>query len=70
MRISLGHGLLATARLGVPAAVASIGLASDVLRPGQGAAIIGAAAVSLAVASIGASMIGGTSGIGPRATPS
>jgi len=54
VRLPVAHGLLASARLGVPTAVASIGLASHKLTPGQGGAIVGAAAVSLAVASIGA----------------
>jgi Kef-type K+ transport system membrane component KefB len=52
------YGLVASAQLGVPSAVATIGLASGALRPGQAAAIIGAAAASLAVAAIGAALSG------------
>jgi Kef-type K+ transport system membrane component KefB len=47
-------GLLATAQLGVPAAVVSLGLQRDVLAPGVGAAILAAALISLAVCSLGA----------------
>jgi Kef-type K+ transport system membrane component KefB len=53
VRLPLSSGLLAAAEMGVPAAVAAIGLASGALQPGQAAAIIGAAAVSLAVATFG-----------------
>jgi Kef-type K+ transport system membrane component KefB len=67
-RQPIGAGFVATAQLGVPAAVASVGLASHVLREGQGAAIIGAAAISLIIASIGSSMLGATPGLGPRPT--
>jgi Kef-type K+ transport system membrane component KefB len=58
VRLPLSSGLLAAAEMGVPSAIAALGLASNVLRPGQAAAIIGAAAVSLAVASVGAFRIG------------
>ena len=58
VRLPLASGLLATAKIGVPAAVASIGLATDALRPGQAAAIMGAAAVSLLVSSVGAIRLG------------
>ena len=63
MRLPVSSGLLAAAEMGVPSAVAALGLASNVLRPGQAAAIIGAAAVSLAVASIGAFRIGASASI-------
>ena len=58
VRLPLTSGLLAAAEMGVPAAIASIGLATNALRPGQAAAIMGAAAVSLAVASVGAVRVG------------
>ncbi len=67
-RQPIGAGMVATAQLGVPAAVASIGLATHALREGQGAAIIGAAAISLILASIGSSLLGATPGLGPRPT--
>jgi Kef-type K+ transport system membrane component KefB len=53
MRLPLWSGLLAAAELGVPSAVAAVGLANNALTPGQAAAIVGAAAVSLAVATAG-----------------
>ena len=56
------HGLVASAQLGVPAAVASIGLTTGALRPGQAAAIVSAAAASLAVAALGAWRAGLTPG--------
>jgi len=60
MKLPLSYGLLGSAQLGVPSAIAAIGLASHQLRPGQGAAIIGAAAISLAIAAVGATMAGYT----------
>jgi Kef-type K+ transport system membrane component KefB len=58
MRLPVPHGLLASAQLGVPAAVATIGIQSGELRPSQAAAIVGASVITLAVASIGAVMAG------------
>jgi hypothetical protein len=66
-RLPLASGLLATAEMGVPAAVASLGLATNTFRPGQAAAIMGAAAVSLAVASIGATRLAPGSSVNPHA---
>jgi hypothetical protein len=51
--------------MGVPSAVASLGLASNALRPGQAAAIVGAAALSLAVASVGATRLGPNPAVTP-----
>ena len=56
--LSVPFGMLASAQLGVPAAVAAIGLSTHELRPGQAAAVVGAAAVSLAVAAVGATLAG------------
>jgi Kef-type K+ transport system membrane component KefB len=56
MRLPSWSGLLASAELGVPSAVAAIGLANSALTPAQAAAIVGAAALSLAVASVGSSL--------------
>jgi Kef-type K+ transport system membrane component KefB len=67
VRLPLSSGLLATAEMGVPAAVASIGLATNALRPGQAAAIMGAAALSLAVASVGAIRLGPAPPVNPPA---
>jgi Kef-type K+ transport system membrane component KefB len=67
MRLPLTSGLLAAAEMGVPAAVASLGLATNALLPSQAAAIMGAAVVSLAVASYGAMRLGPSPPISPRA---
>jgi Kef-type K+ transport system membrane component KefB len=66
-RLPLSSALPATAQMGVPSAVASLGLATNALRPGQAAAVVGAAAVSLAVASIGATRPAPGSSVNPRA---
>lgn len=50
-------GLLATAALGVPSAVVSIGLAQGVLDAGQAAAIIGASLVTIAVSAVGGALL-------------
>jgi Kef-type K+ transport system membrane component KefB len=47
-------GLLASAQLGVPAAIVALGLQDGVITPAQGAAIVAAAIISLAVSSVGA----------------
>src|SRR5262249_15968933 len=60
MKLPLAFGLLGSAQLGVPSAIAAIGLTTHQLRPGQGAAIVGAAAISLAIAAVGATMAGYT----------
>lgn len=52
-RTPIWTGLIVTAQLGVPAAVAKLGLSEGVLRPGQGAAIILGALVSLGVCATG-----------------
>jgi Kef-type K+ transport system membrane component KefB len=56
VRLPLWSGLLAAAELGVPSAIAAVGLASNALSPGQAAAIVGTAAFSLAVATVGQSL--------------
>jgi Kef-type K+ transport system membrane component KefB len=69
VRLPWSSGLLAAAEMGVPSAVAAIGLATNALRPGQAAAIVGAAAVTLAAATIGAARLGAAPapGVNPRA---
>jgi Kef-type K+ transport system membrane component KefB len=66
-RLPLSSALLATAQMGVPSAVASLGRATHARRPGPAAAHGGAAAVSLAVASIGATGQAPGSSVNPRA---
>jgi Kef-type K+ transport system membrane component KefB len=65
MRLPITSGLLAAAEVGVPSAVASLGLASNALRPGQAAAIVGAAVLSLAATSVGASRLGAGRSVRP-----
>jgi Kef-type K+ transport system membrane component KefB len=50
--------LIATAQLGVPAAVVTLGLQENVLTAAQGAAIITAALASLGIATLGTSLLG------------
>jgi Kef-type K+ transport system membrane component KefB len=52
-RVSLGAGLAASAQLGVPAAVASLGLAEGVLSGEVATAIVASSLVSLAVCTVG-----------------
>jgi Kef-type K+ transport system membrane component KefB len=52
-RLSPAAGLAASAQLGVPAAVASLGLAEGVLSPAVATAIVAASIVSLGVCSVG-----------------
>ena len=49
--------LIATAQLGVPAAVVALGLQQEVLTPAQGAAIITAALGSLGIATLGTTLL-------------
>lgn len=53
LREPVAAGLVATATLGVPAAVVELGLANGRIDAGQGAAVIGAALVSIGVAAYG-----------------
>jgi Kef-type K+ transport system membrane component KefB len=57
-RLPFGMGLLATAELGVPAAVVSIGLATNQLTPAQGAALMAALLVSLGACAAGGVILG------------
>jgi Kef-type K+ transport system membrane component KefB len=57
LRLPLAAGLLADAQLGVPAAVAAIGLQRQILTAGQAAAVIAAALASLAACASGAALL-------------
>ncbi len=59
------YAMLASAQLGVPVAAAAIGAQLDLLRPGEGAAIVLGALVVLAVTVTGGSLAART----PRASP-
>jgi len=56
-RLPLGSGLVATAQMGVPAAVVAVGLASRILTAGQAAAILAATLVSVGVMAVGARLL-------------
>jgi len=64
-RRSVPAGLAATAQLGVPAAVATLGLAQHVISPGTATAIVTSALVSLGVCTIGVQMLGRRAASGP-----
>ena len=53
----MAAGLIASAQLGVPAAVVTVGLQDEVLTAAQGAAIITAALASLIVAALGTTLL-------------
>ena len=57
-RLPLSSGLIATAQMGVPAAVVAVGLATKVLTPGQSAAVLTATLISIGVMALGARMLG------------
>jgi Kef-type K+ transport system membrane component KefB len=57
-RQPLGAGLAATAQLGVPAAVVTLGLERHILTKGEGSAIVAAALVSLALTAAGVTLLG------------
>jgi len=67
MRMPWGSGLLASAQLGLPAGVVALGLAERILTPGQGAAIVASALISLGVASLGAVLLSRAAGPPPPA---
>jgi Kef-type K+ transport system membrane component KefB len=56
-RLPLGSGLIATAQMGVPAAVVAVGLQTAMLTPGQSAAILAATLVSVGVMAVGARLL-------------
>jgi len=66
LRLPVGAGLLATAQLGVPAAVASLGLTTGLLGPGEAAAVLAASLLSLVACSVGARLLGHRDRIGDR----
>lgn len=56
-RLPLSSGLIATAQMGVPAAVVAVGLATHVLTPGQAAAVLTATLISIGVMTLGTRML-------------
>ena len=57
-RQPFASGLAATAQLGVPAAVVTLGLQKNILTSGEGAAIVAAALGSLALTAAGVTLLG------------
>jgi Kef-type K+ transport system membrane component KefB len=57
-RQPLAAGLAATAQIGVPAAVVTLGLQRDILTAGEGSAIVAAALASLALTAAGVNLLG------------
>ena len=71
-RQPLSAGLIATAQLGVPAAVVQIGLQEHVITPALGAAITLAALATLGLCALGTNLLAGRTAprpIPPRAQP-
>jgi hypothetical protein len=66
LRRPVAVGLLATAALGVPSAVVSIGLAQGVLDAGQAAAIVGAVLATVAVSTAGGAVLNRRAGRAPH----
>ncbi len=67
MRMPWGAGLLASAQLGLPAGVVSLGLTEGILTAGEGAAIIASALITLGASSAGAVLLSRTAGPRPPA---
>lgn len=63
LRLPAASGLAASAQMGLPAALVSLGLSNDLLTPGQGAALIGAALLSIITSSIGTSLLARAPGV-------
>ena len=57
-RLPLAMGLVASAQLGVPAAVVSIGLATNQLTAAQGAAVMASLLVTLGACAVGGALLG------------
>jgi Kef-type K+ transport system membrane component KefB len=67
--LTAAHGLVASAQLGVPAAVVAIGLETRILSPGVCAAILAAALATLAFTAIGTDLAARTAAPAPPPAP-
>jgi Kef-type K+ transport system membrane component KefB len=67
MRMPWPTGLLASAQLGLPAGVVSLGLTEGILSAGQGAAIVASALITLGASSLGAVLLSRAAGPPPPA---
>lgn len=68
-RQPIAAGLLASAQLGVPSAVVSIGLATNQLTSAQGAAVMAALLAMLVVCAVGAARLGHRGGLTDASAP-
>ena len=68
-RMTIGAGLLASAQLGVPAAVVSIGLSTNQLTAAQGAAVMAAVLATLAASAVGGVFFGNCSPLTDPSAP-
>jgi Kef-type K+ transport system membrane component KefB len=68
-RLPISMGLLATAQLGVPSAIVSLGLASNQLTPAQGSAVMAAVLVTLGACALGGVMAGHTGRLTDASAP-
>ncbi|HEY3763799.1 MAG TPA: cation:proton antiporter, partial [Gaiellales bacterium] len=69
MRMPWPAGLLGSAQLGLPAGVVALGLSEHIIKPGQGAAIVASALITLGVSSIGAALLSRRSPAPPPPAP-
>ena len=73
LRAGWPSGLVASAQLGVPSAVASLGLANGTINAGEAAAIVTAAICSVAISAFGSARLGASTeespDVGPPALP-
>lgn len=68
-RLPVAMGLVGSAQLGVPAAVVSIGLATEQLTAAQGAAVMMALLVTLGACAAGGAMLGHTGSLADASAP-
>jgi len=68
-RLPPGMGLLASAQLGVPAAVVSIGLATNQLTAAQGAAVMASLLITLGACVVGGILLGHEGGLTDASAP-
>jgi Kef-type K+ transport system membrane component KefB len=68
-RLPPGIGLLASAQLGVPAAVVSIGLATNQLTAAQGAAVMASLLVTLGACAVGGAVLGHSGSLTDASAP-
>lgn len=63
VKLPISAGLTATVQMGLPAALVSMGLSTGLLTAGQGAALIGAALLTLGICSVGTALLPRAAGV-------